>query len=264
MTALVVRRTFNSEFTKLRTVRSSYGSLAVLVLTAVAWCVAFSLGTVHNWPSMSAADRAGFDPVQSSVLGLALLGQLVIVVFGALSITSEYTTGMIRTSLTVMPNRAVLYWSKLAVFTAVSSVISLVTGFGVFFLGQALLGPTHAAMSLSSGGTLRSVLVTAGYVELCGLFAYGVGALTRNTAAALTIGYGCLALLPELLKALPAGLHHALMRWIPGGDALAAMTAAKGGALPYLFSAWGELAVFAGYAAVLIVAGAVAFSRRDA
>lgn len=263
MTTLIVRRTLNSEFTKLRTVRSSYGSLAMLVLAAAAWCVVFSLGTVHSWPTTSASDRASFDPTQASVLGLALLGQLVIVVFGALSITSEYATGMIRTSLTVMPNRAVFYWSKLAVFAAVSLVISLVTSFGVFFLGKALLAPTHVAMSLSSPAALRSVLVTAGYVELCGLIAYGIGALTRNTAAGLSIAYGCLALLPELLRALPSGLHHALERWVPGGDALAAMTT-TGGRIPYTFPAWGELAVFAGYAAVLILAGAAAVSRRDA
>ena len=110
MTAtLALRRTIDSEFTKIRTVRSTYGSLAMLAVVASAWCVTYCLGTVHSWASMSAADRAGFDPVQSSVLGLALLGQLVIVVFGALVITSEYSTGMIRTSLTVMPRRAVLY-----------------------------------------------------------------------------------------------------------------------------------------------------------
>jgi ABC-2 type transport system permease protein len=264
MTALIVRRTLGSEFTKIRTVRSTYGTLVLLVLAAAAWCVAFCLGTVHNWPSMSAPDRASFDPVQSSVLGLALLGQLVIVVFGALSITSEYATGMIRTSLTVMPNRAVLYWSKLGVFAAVGLVLSLLTSFGVFFLGKALLGRTHVAMSLSDPSALRSVLVTAMYVEVCGLFAYGMGALTRNTAAGLTIAYGCLALLPQLVKALPTGLNHALVRWVPGGDALAVMTATNSGRPPHMFSAWGELAVFACYAAILVAAGAAQFGSRDA
>jgi ABC-2 type transport system permease protein len=264
MTALVVRRTLTSEFTKIRTVRSTYATLALLVLAAVAWCVAFCLGTVHNWPSMSASDRAGFDPVQSSVIGLASLGQLVIVVFGALSITSEYTTGMIRTSLTVMPHRAVWYWSKLAVFAAISLVLSLLTSFGVFFLGKALLGPTHVTMSLSDPSALRSVFIAAMYVEVCGLFAYGVGALTRNTAAGLTIAYGCLTLLPQLAKALPSGLDHALARWIPGGDALVAMTTTSAQGPDNMFPAWVELAVFACYAAILVTAGAAQFKNRDA
>jgi hypothetical protein len=147
----------------------------LLVVAAAAWCVAYCLGTVHQWPTMAAADRAGFDGTQDSVLGLALLGQLVIVVFGTLMITSEYTTGMIRTSLTVMPRRPVLYWSKLGVFAGISLVLSLVTSFGVFFLGKDLLGPTHTSMSLSDPAQLRSVIVAALYVEACGLFAYGVG-----------------------------------------------------------------------------------------
>jgi ABC-2 type transport system permease protein len=259
-----IARTLRSELTKIRSVRSTYWSLLLLVIAAVAWCVAYCLGTVHQWPAMSAQDRAGFDPAQDSVLGLALLGQLVIVVFGALMITSEYATGMIRTSLTVMPRRGVLYGSKLAVFAAVSLVLSLAVSFGTFFLGQALLGPVHVTMSLSQPATLRSVLITALYVEMCGLFAFGVGAIVRNTAGALTIAYGCLALLPQLLKALPGSLNHALVRWVPGGDALAAMTASKGSRPPHLFPAWGELAVFAGYAAVLVIAGAAQFRDRDA
>ena len=257
-------RTVRSELTKIRSVRSTYWILFLLVLASIAWCVAYCLGTVHSWPAMSAQDRAGFDATQDSILGLVLLGQLVIVVFGALIITSEYATGMVRTSLTVMPRRATLYLAKAAVFAAVSLVVSFVTSFGTFFLGRVLLASTHAGASLSQPGVLRSLVISALYVEVCGLFAFGIGALVRNTAGALTLAYGCLALLPQLIRALPDSLHNALMRWVPGGDALNAMTATLGGRRPLLFSAWGELAVFAGYAAILLVLGAVRFARRDA
>ena len=253
----------DSEFLKIRSVRSTYGALGVLIVAAVAWCVAFCLGTVHSWPTMAAADRASFDATQFSVLGVALLGQLVIVVFGALVITSEYSTGMIRTSLTVVPRRAALYWSKLGVFAAVSLVLSLVTSFGVFFLGKSLLGPTHVPMSLSDPAVLRSVLITGLYVEVCGLLAYGVGALSRNTAAGLSVSYGCLALLPQLVRALPTGLNHALTRWVPGGQVLGVMTESINQKTPYMFAPWAELAIFAGYAAVLVALGSIAFIRRD-
>ncbi len=262
---VVLARTIRSEFTKIRSVRSTYWTLFLLVLASATWCVAYCLGTVHQWPTMSAQARSGFDATQSCILGLGLLGQLVIVVLGALMITSEYSTGTVRTSLTVMPRRWTLYTAKAAVFAAVSLVVSFATSFGVFFLGRVLLASTHTPMSLSQPGVLRSVIVTALYVEACGLFAFGIGALVRNTAAALTLAYGCLLLLPELIRALPEPLHNALMRWVPGGgDALNVMTATLGGPRPLMFSAWGELAVFAGYAAILLVAGAVLFSRRDA
>ena len=59
-------------------------------------------------------------------------------------------------------------------------------------------------------------------------------------------------------------LHNDLTRWVPGGDAINSMTATMGGQIPHTFSAWGELAVFAGYAALLLLLGAVPFARRDA
>jgi ABC-2 type transport system permease protein len=257
-------RTVRSEFTKLRSVRSTYWITFVLVLASVGWCVAYCLGTVHQWPNMSAQDRSGFDATQDSILGLALLGQLVIVVFGALMITSEYSTGMVRTSLTVMPRRGTLYAAKAAVFAAVSLVVAFVASFGTFFLGRILLSSTHVAMSLSQPGVLRSLIVTALFVEACGLIAFGIGALVRNTAAALTLAFGFLILLPQLIRTLPVFLHNDLIRWVPGGDAINSMTGTIGGSIPHTFSAWGELAVIAGYAAILLVAGAVLFSRRDA
>lgn len=257
-------RTLRSEFTKLRSVRSTYWIMFALVLASIAWCVAYCLGTVHQWPHMSAQDRSGFDATQNTILGLALLGQLVIVVFGALMITSEYSTGTVRTSLTVMPRRGTLYAAKAAVFAAVSLVVAFVASFGTFFLGRVLLSSTHVAMSLSQPGVLRSLIITALFVEACGLAAFGIGALVRNTAAALTLAFGFLVLLPELIRTLPVFLHNDLIRWVPGGDAINSMTATIGGRIPHTFSAWGELAVFAGYAAILLLLGAVQFARRDA
>jgi ABC-2 type transport system permease protein len=257
-------RTVRSEFTKLRSLRSTYWITFVLVLASVGWCAAYCLGTVHQWPHMSAQDRSGFDATQNSILGLALLGQLVIVVFGALMITSEYSTGMVRTSLTVMPRRGTLYAAKAAVFAAVSLVVAFVASFGTFFLGRILLSSTHVAMSLSQPGVLRSLIVTALFVEACGLIAFGIGALVRNTAAALTLAFGFLILLPQLIRTLPVFLHNDLIRWVPGGDAINSMTGTIGAPIPHTFSAWGELAVIVGYAAILLAAGAVLFSRRDA
>jgi ABC-type transport system involved in multi-copper enzyme maturation permease subunit len=261
---VALARTIRSEFTKIRSVRSTYWTLAMLAAAGVAWCVISCLGTVHQWAHMPAQDRAGFDGTQNSIVGLALLGQLAIVALGALMMTSEYSTGTVRTSLTVMPRRGTLYAAKAAVFAAVSLVVSVASSFGTYFLGRVLLAGTHTPISLSQPGVLRSIIITALFVEVCGLFAFGVGAVVRNAAGALTLAYGCLALLPEFLRAMPETVHNALMRWVPGGDALGLMTATAGGQRPLLFSAWGELAVFAGYAAILLAAGAVLFSRRDA
>jgi ABC-type transport system involved in multi-copper enzyme maturation permease subunit len=257
--------TLRSELTKVRSVRSTYWTLILLVLVGIAWSIAFCAGTAAHWSSTPPGQRTGFDPTQSSIVGMAQLGQLVIIVLGTLAITSEYSTGMIRTSLTVMPRRIVLYGAKAAVFAAAALVVAVPAGFACFFIGQALLAPTHMTATLSQPGVLRAVSGAGLYVAICGLFSFALGALLRSTAGAMTTAYGLLFLLPELAKALPGGWYNDIERWLPGGDVVNAITGTQSvNDSAYLFSGWGELAVFAGYTAVLLVLGAVSFSNRDA
>ena len=257
--------TLRSEVTKIRSVRSTYWSLFLLVALGIAWSVLFCAGEASRWPHMSAQDRVGFDPAQASVVGLALLGQLVIVVLGTLTITSEYSTGMIRTSLTVMPRRLVLGAAKATVFTAIALVVALLTSFAAFFIGQALLSGTHVAATLSQPGVLRAVIGAASYVALCGLFAFGLGLILRSTAGAMAAAYGVLFLVPQLAKALPSSWYAEVVRWLPGGEVINAITGTQSvSSNPDLFSAWGEFAVFGAYTVAVLVGGAVLFHRRDA
>jgi ABC-2 type transport system permease protein len=197
-------RTLRSEFTKIRSVRSTYWSLFLLVVVSLGWGVAFCEGEAAHWSHLSAQARAGLDSTQASVIGVALLGQLVIAVLGALTITSEYSTGMIRTSLTAMPRRGLLFAAKAAVFTTVTLVVAFLASFASFFLGQALLASTHAGAALTQPGVLRAVTASTLYVAMCGLFAFGLGAILRSTAGAITAALGLLFLVPQLARALPS------------------------------------------------------------
>jgi ABC-2 type transport system permease protein len=257
-------RAIRSEFTKIRSVRSTYAALGVMLLASIVWAVVFCAGTAAHWAHMSAQARAGTDPTQNSVLGLALLGQLVIVVLGALTITSEYSSGMMRTSLTVLPRRGVLYAAKVLVLGAVGAAATFPASFLCFFIGQRLLAGTHAAATLSQPGVLRAVTLAALLVTLTGLFALGLGAVLRSTAGAIAAAYGFLFLIPELARALPTPWLDDAERWLPGGYLVSQITYTKGGMIPNMFSPWGELAVFAGYTAALLVAGAVTLRHRDA
>jgi ABC-type transport system involved in multi-copper enzyme maturation permease subunit len=260
-----VAGTLRSEFTKIRSVRSTYWTMFLLVAAGAAWSIAYCAGEASKWPTMPAQDKVGFDPAQSSLVGLALLGQLVIVVLGTLSITSEYSTGMIRTSLTVMPRRGAFYGAKAAVFAAVALVVALLASFASFFIGQALLASTHAGATLSQPNVLRAVIDSALYVVLCGLFAFGLGAIMRSTAGAMTAAYGFLFLVPQLAKALPSAWYADVVRWLPGGDVVNTITSTRTSSLsPNMFSAWGEFAVFGAYALAVLVAGALLFRHRDA
>jgi ABC-2 type transport system permease protein len=259
-----LRGTVRSEFTKMRSVRPTYWTLLLLVLTGIAWAVANCAGTAAHWAQTPVPDRASFDATQASVVGLALLGQLVVVVLGALAITSEYSTGMIRTSLTVMPRRGVLYAAKATVLTVVILVVAMMTSFAAFFIGQYLLRSTHHAATLGQPDVLRAVLATGLYIALSGLFSFGLGAILRSTPGAITTAYGLLFLLPQLAKALPSAWYADLARWLPGGDVVNTITNTQRQLPLHLFGAWGEFAVFGGYTAIVLAAGAVLLRRRDA
>jgi ABC-2 type transport system permease protein len=255
--------TLRSEFTKIRSVRSTYWSLLVLLAISIGIGAAICAGAAANWSQTSAADRATFDATQVSIAGLFYLGQLVIVVLGALVLTAEYSTGMIRTSLTVMPRRVTVYAAKALVFAVVALVVALVAAFIAFFVGQALLASTHESVTLSAPNVLRAVIGSALYVTLCGLFAFAAGAIIRHTAATITSIIGLLFVIPILVHLLPSSWYHDIVRWLPdsAGSAISATIRPQD---PHLFSPWGQFTVFAVYTAILLVVGAILFRKRDA
>jgi ABC-2 type transport system permease protein len=255
--------TLRSEWTKIRSVRSTYWTLLVLLAVSIGIGAAISAGTAANWSHTSPSDRATFDATQASIAGLFYLGQLVIVVLGAMVFTAEYSTGMIRTSLTAMPRRITVYLAKVAVFAVVALVVTLVAAFIAFFLGQALLASTHESATLSQPNVLRAVIGSALYVTLCGLFAFAAGAILRHTAATITSIIGLLFVVPILVHLLPHSWYIDVERWLPDA-AGRAISATIGGQDPNLFSPWSQFAVFAVYTAVLLVIGAVLFRKRDA
>ena len=187
--------------------------------------------------------------------GLFYLGQLVIVVLGAMTLTAEYSTGMIRTSLTAMPRRTVVYAAKAIVFAVVALVVTFVAAFVSFFLGQALLASTHDTATLSQPNVLRAVVGSALYVTLCGLFAFAIGAILRHTAGAITAVIGLLFVIPILVHLLPQSWYQDVARWLPDA-AGRALSVTVGPPPAHLFSAWNQFAVFAIYTAVLLVVGA--------
>jgi ABC-2 type transport system permease protein len=249
-----------SEFTKLKTVRSTWWTLLVLLVLSIGFSALICAVIKSNWHNMSASDKATFDATSTSLGGIGFLGPLVIAVLGALVITSEYSTGMIRTSLTVMPRRGQIFGAKAVVFGLATLVLAVVISFVSFFLGQALLGD-HSA-SLSHPGTMRAIIGTAIYVTLCGLLAYGIGVILRHTAGTITLVTGLLFVLPIIINLFPSSIHNAITRWLPTSAGNAISTTV--GTNDHMFSAWGEMAVLGVYVVVILIAGAMLFRTRDA
>jgi ABC-type transport system involved in multi-copper enzyme maturation permease subunit len=248
-----------SEFTKIRSVRSTYWTLLALVVTMA------GIGALASWGAATHSSQLGpnFDPTRQSLFGL-ILGQLIIVVLGALTITSEYGTGMIRTSLTAMPRRGITIAAKAVVFGAVALITGLVASFGSFFLGQALMSGQHINATLGQPDVLRAVIGGALFLTVCGMLAFGLGLILRHTAAAIGAAVGLLFVLFILVNFLPQSWQNDVDKWMPfnaGGQIWRASAA-----LPseHMFSAWTGFGVFAGYAAIAIISGLILFRKRDA
>jgi ABC-2 type transport system permease protein len=142
-----LRGALASEFTKLRSVRSTYWTLGALFVVSVGLGIAVAAGTAANVTNHP-FQKIAFDATQTSLGAFFELGQLIIAVIGAMVITSEYSTGMIRTSLTAQPRRGVVYAAKAIAFTAVTLVISVVTAFVAFLAGQAMYASSGVGASL--------------------------------------------------------------------------------------------------------------------
>ena len=248
-----------SEFTKIRSVRSTYWTLLVLIVVTVGIGALACLGAVSHG---GGPRGPGFDPTFHSLVGL-VLGQLIIVVLGSLTITSEYATGMVRTSLSVQPRRGTLFAAKALVFAVVSLVTGLVASFASFFLGQAILSSKHLGTTLGQPHVLRAVIGGGLFLAVCGLLAFGLGAILRHTAAAITASIGLLFVLFILTNFLPQSWQNHVDKWIPfNAGSQIWTTAADPGS--HMFSAWTGFAVFAAYAAIAIAAGFALFRNRDA
>ncbi len=246
-----------SEFTKIRSVRSTYWTLLVLVIITVGFGALASFGATRGQHGPL------FDATQRSLGGL-YISQLVIGVLGVLVISSEYSTGMIRTTLTTLPRRGLMITAKAVVFAVVAFVTGLITCFASFFLGQAIMSSHHIGASLSQPHVLRAVIGGALFLTACGLLAFGFGLLIRHTAGAITTVVGLLFVVTILVNFLPSSWQNHIDKWIPAmaGTQIWSTVATQG--QPANFAPWTGFAVFCGYAAIVLIAAVVLFRKRDA
>ena len=250
---------FRSEWTKLYSLRSTrYALLATTVFT-IGFGMIASAVTVSRWASLSIADKATFDPLRTSLLGVRF-GVLAIGVLGVLLITGEYTTGMIRSTMTAVPKRLPVLWGKTGVYALVALAITIPGAFVAFFAGQAILSGQHLQIAFSHAGVPGAVLGAAGYLTLVGLFAMGLGAILRSTAAGIATFAGIMYVVPPLISILPSSIANSIDPYLPSnaGDAMMQI-----GHHANTLSPGAGWAVLAGYVAAVIAAAAVLLVRRD-
>jgi ABC-type transport system involved in multi-copper enzyme maturation permease subunit len=254
-------RVLRSEWLKFRSLRSTLYTLLTAVVLTIGIGALMSALSANEYPTYPAAEKASFQPIGTSLAGFSF----AVVAFGVLGVllmSGEYSTGMIRSSLTVVPRRLPVLWAKLAVFAAAIFSASLVTSLASFFLGQALLNSQHIGVTLSAPGALRSVIGAALYVTVAGMIGVALGALLRNTAAGISVFAAVFFVIPPLMNLLPFSVRAHSAQYLPSNAGQALWGGAYGVAHP--LSPWTGFALLCGYAAVLIGAAAWRLRRTDA
>jgi ABC-2 type transport system permease protein len=247
------------EWLKLRSVRSTTWTGAVFAAGMIGLAI-LALGHL-NWTSLSAADRATFDPVEQGFAGLAI-GQLAFGVLGALVITSEFSSGMIRATLAAVPSRPLLLAAKAAVTGAVTLAAGELFAFGAFAAGQAVLRSPAPHAALGQPGVLRAVLMAGAYPALVALIAVGLGAVIRHTAGAISAVVGILFVLPLILLPLGTSIQNSVGQFMPMLIAENSLTAVK--PVAHSLAPGAGFAVLCGYAVIALAAGGWALAHRDA
>jgi len=246
-----------SEWTKLRTVRSTMWTLAVTVVLGIGISALATAETRAHW---SPSTAAGFDPISTSLIGV-FVGQFTIGVLGVLAMSAEYGTGTIRATFSAAPRRPLVLAAKAIVFGVTALVVSEVVAFLAFFVGQALLSAPAVHATLSTPGALRAVVGSGLYLCLLGLLALGLATLIRHTAGAISAFVGILLVLPIVVQALPNSISLDVRRFLPDRIGAAIITLHNG---PYSFSPWTGLLVLCAYAAGLLIIASLLLVRRDA
>jgi len=253
-------RVLRAEWTKLRTQPSALWALSAAVILTVAVGVLYSLLRVAR-PPHGAAASSSFDPVSVSLSGVQL-AQIAAGVLGVLLVTSEYASGLIRTSLAAVPRRLPVLWGKAGALAAVTVAVSLPAAFTAFAAGQSVLARQHLAVPLSQPGGARAVIGSALYLAVAALLGLGLGALLRSAAGGIAALLGLLFGLQILAGFLPGSWSQDISRYLPAtaGQAVTFARPDPTSSLP----PWIGFGVFCLYAAVLLGLAAVRMRRGDA
>jgi len=245
------------EWTKLRSLRSNRWTLliAAVVTLGVTAIVAQSLASAP-----ASGQPNPIDPLAGSFLGYAEYTVLPVTVLSVLVFTSEYGSGLIRTTFAAVPRRLAVLAAKAAVTGAVTFTVGLLLALACFFLTQAIVSSSHGGLSFSHPGVPGAVVAAGFALTVSAVVGVGVGAIIRHTAGGIAVAVIVIYLLAVLCLALPAPWNTRLGRFTLPFAAYQAVTLHPRAGL--LSPGLSILVLVVWPAVTLLVAGAV-IVRRD-
>jgi ABC-2 type transport system permease protein len=251
-------RVLHSEWTKIRSVRSTLWTLATALVVTVGLSALICAFTADQFDKLPKREQLTFDATQTSFSGSGL-GQLAMIAFGVMVVSSEYSTGMIRSSLASVPQRSTFLLSKIFVSTALVAVVGTATSFLTFFVGQHLLG--ERGVTLEDEGVLRAVVGGGVYMTLIALFSMGLSFVLRSPLLAFAILMPFFFLISNILGTVDATKEYA--QYLPD-QAGKTLTAVVPESLNRPYGPYEGLAIMAAWAVAALIAGWIVLKRRDA
>ncbi len=258
-----MRQALHAEWTKLRTVAGTFW----LLLGVIALTVGLSamVAAAITCPS-AGCDQ---DPAKLSLTGIQL-GQTLVAILAVLAISSEYSSGMIRITLSAMPRRTTVLAAKAAIVSGLVLAAGTIAVLASVLAGRLLL-PGHgftaahgySLLSLGDGPVLRAAAGSVLYLALIALLSLGVATAVRDSATAIGVVLGLLFLFPIIIQAVtdPHWQRH-LRQISPMTAGLTIQATTNLRSLP--ISPWAGLGVLAAWAAAALLAGGLLLRLRDA
>ncbi len=244
-----------AEWLKFRSLRSTVLVLVVAMLGMVLFA------TIIAFHTQSVAGKDPEDLVASGPLQGYYLGQLLIGSLGVLVVSSDYSSGMIRSTLAAVPKRLPVLIAKTVVFAAVVGAAMIAASVVAFYVTQAVLSGHRATFSLSDGSTLRVVVGTGIYLMLVGLIGSIFGWIVRSTPGALVATLGVILVLPVLLRLVFSSWGPYINAYLPTGAGASFSTILH---QPHALSPWVGLGVMVAWVVAGLIAAAVVLQRKDA
>ena len=252
---VTIRRAVVSEWVKFRTLRSS----AFMLAGAAVGMVAIAMIVGWNTRRISAA----LDPediVSSAVLQGYYLGQLLIGALGVLFVSGEYSTGMIRSTMSAVPRRTPVLVGKTIVFGTVTSITIIPACVIAFLSGQAIISHSRTGYSLGDPGVLRLVLGTGLYLVCIGLIGAACGWLVRNTPGALVTYFAIILVLPGIFGNVLGNWGKDIAQYFPSEAGRSFVSNLH---VPYTLSTWTGFTVLIGWVVFGLALSGLSLRARD-
>lgn len=248
-----------SEWTKFSSVRATYWcftAAAVLGVGLAALVCAVSAAHYNTDPTV----HFGWSPTERSIRPLTV-AQLAFAVLGVLTVTAEYSTGMIRTSLAAVPRRARMISAKMLILAVCTVAAGEIIAFAAFLVGQAVIGDQAPTASLDQHEVLRVVIGAGLYLALIAVLAYAIAVILRHAAGGIAVIVAMMFILPGIAEALPTSWSQPVEKYWPTNAGSQVYLLHRGS---HTLGAWSGLLEMALFTLVVIAVAYWQLEKRDA